>query len=168
MLMRPPDPGTAGWAGAAIDPETGILYIPSRNSAVVTPLYAPDPGVGSTVAYTHGAPEAERMRAAREGRRATPQMPQGLPLLKPPYSRITAIDMNTGDHVWSVPLGNGDRYRNHPRLRHLNLPPLGDGAIFGPVLTKTLLITGSATGSSTDGPRLVAWDKITGDITWFG
>ena len=79
MLMRPPDPGTAGWAGAAIDPETGILYIPSRNSAVVTPLYAPDPGVGSTVAYTHGAPEAERMRAAREGRRATPQMPQGLP-----------------------------------------------------------------------------------------
>ena len=164
MLMRPPDPGTAGWAGAAIDPETGILYIPSRNSAVVTPLYAPDPGVGSTVAYTHGAPEAERMRAAREGRRATPQMPQGLPLLKPPYSRITAIDMNTGDHVWSVPLGNGDRYRNHPRLRHLNLPPLGDGAIFGPVLTKTLLITGSATGSSTDGPRLVAWDKITGDI----
>jgi quinoprotein glucose dehydrogenase len=91
-------------------------------------------------------------------------MPQGLPLLKPPYSRITAIDMNTGDHVWAVPLGNGDRYRNHPRLRHLNLPPLGDGSIFGPVLTKTLLITGSASGSSTDGPRMVAWDKATGEI----
>jgi len=103
------------------------------------------------------------MRANREGRQLGPQMPQGLPLFKPPYSRITAIDMNTGHHVWSVPLGNGDRYRNHPRLRDLNLPPLGDGSIFGPVLTKTLLVTASATGSSTDGPRLVAWDKRTGE-----
>ncbi len=161
MIMRPPARGTAGWAGAAMDPETGILYIPSRNQAVVIALYAPDPALGATVAYTHGAPEDQRMRAGRQG---GPQMPQGLPLFKPPYSRITAIDMNTGDHIWAVPLGNGDRYRNHPRLRHLNLPPLGDGSIFGPVLTKTLLITGSATGSSTDGPRLVAWDKATGVI----
>ena len=164
MLMRPPDGGTAGWAGAAMDPETGILYIPSRNQAVVIALYEPDPALGATVAYTHGAPERARMQAQRAGQRTGPQMPQGLPLLKPPYSRITAIDMNTGDHVWAVPLGNGDRYRNHPRLRHLNLPPLGDGSSFGPVLTKTLLITGSATGSSTDGPRLVAWDKATGQI----
>ena len=164
MLMRPPDGGTVGWAGAAMDPETGILYIPSRNQAVVIALYEPDPALGATVAYTHGAPERDRMEAQRAGRRTGPQMPQGLPLFKPPYSRITAIDMNTGDHIWAVPLGNGDRYRNHPRLRHLNLPPLGDGAIFGPVLTKTLLITGSATGSSTDGPRLVAWDKATGAI----
>ena len=164
MLMRPPDSGTAGWAGGAMDPETGILYIPSRNQAVVISLYPPDPALGATVAYTHGAPERDRMDAQRAGQRTGPQMPQGLPLLKPPYSRITAIDMNTGDHIWAVPLGNGDRYRNHPRLRHLNLPPLGDGSIFGPVLTKTLLITGSATGSSTDGPRMVAWDKATGDI----
>ena len=164
MIMRPPDGGTAGWAGGAMDPETGILYIPSRNQAVVTALYPPDPALGATVAYTHGAPERDRMDAQRVGRRGGPQMPQGLPLLKPPYSRITAIDMNTGDHIWAVPLGNGDRYRNHPRLRHLNLPPLGDGSIFGPVLTKTLLITGSASGSSTDGPRMVAWDKATGEI----
>ena len=128
--MRPPDGGTAGWAGAAMDPETGILYIPSRNQAVVIALYEPDPALGATVAYTHGAPERDRMEAQRAGRRTGPQMPQGLPLFKPPYSRITAIDMNTGDHVWAVPLGNGDRYRNHPRLRHLNLPPLGDGCDF--------------------------------------
>ena len=162
-IMRPPDPGTAGWAGGAMDPETGMLYIPSRNYAVVIPLYAPDAATGATVAYTHGAPESQRMQANREGRQVGPQMPQGLPLFKPPYSRITAIDMNTGHHVWSVPLGNGDRYRNHPRLRDLNLPPLGDGSIFGPVLTKTLLVTASASGSSTDGPRLVAWDKRTGE-----
>ena len=60
-------------------------------------------------------------------------MPQGLPLLKPPYSRMTAIDLNTGEHAWWVPTGNGDRYRNHPRLRHLNLPPLGgDNGSNGP------------------------------------
>ena len=142
-LMRPPDPGTAGWAGAAMDPETGMLYIPSRNSAVGISLYQPDPAIGSTVAYTHGAPEAERMSGRR---RAGPQMPQGLPLFKPPYSRITAIDMNTGDHAWMVPLGDGDRYRNHPRLRELNLPPLGAGVISGPVLTKTLLIVATSAG----------------------
>ena len=161
-LMRPPDNGAAGWAGAAVDPVTGMLYVPSRNNAVVIPLYAPDAALGSSVPFTHGAPEAERL--ARAGRRAGPQMPQGLPLVKPPYSRITAIDMNTGDHEWMVPLGDGDRYRNHPLLRELNLPPLGDGVINGPLLTSTLLITALTTGSSNDGPRLVAYDKNTGEI----
>ena len=163
-LMRPPDNGAAGWAGAALDPVTGMLYVPSRNNAVVIPLYAPDPAQGASVPFTHGAPEAERLARAREGRRAGPQMPQGLPLVKPPYSRITAIDMNTGNHEWMVPLGDGDRYRNHPLLRELNLPPLGDGVINGPLLTSTLLITALTTGSSNDGPRLVAYDKNTGEI----
>ncbi|MCH2494071.1 MAG: pyrroloquinoline quinone-dependent dehydrogenase, partial [Gammaproteobacteria bacterium] len=163
-LMRPPDNGAAGWAGAALDPVTGMLYVPSRNNAVVIPLYAPDAAQGASVPFTHGAPEAERLARAREGRRAGPQMPQGLPLVKPPYSRITAIDMNTGNHEWMVPLGDGDRYRNHPLLRELNLPPLGDGVINGPLLTSTLLITALTTGSSNDGPRLVAYDKNTGEI----
>ena len=163
-LMRPPDNGAAGWAGAAVDPVTGMLYVPSRNNAVVIPLYTPDPALGSSVPFTHGAPEADRLSGAREGRRAGPQMPQGLPLVKPPYSRITAIDMNTGNHEWMVPLGDGDRYRNHPLLRDLNLPPLGDGVINGPLLTSTLLITALTTGSSSDGPRLVAYDKKTGEI----
>ena len=90
-------------------------------------------------------------------------MPQGLPLLKPPYSRITAIDMNTGDHLWWVPTGDGNRYRNHPRLRHLNLPPLGgDNANNGPLLTKTLLLYCLTAGGTNDGPRLVAYDKTNG------
>ena len=136
-LMRPPDFGAAGWAGAAVDPETGVLYIPSRNIAVAIPLYQPDPALGGTMAYTHGAPEQQRLQQSSN---YEARMPQGLPLLKPPYSRMTAIDMNTGDHAWMVPLGNGDRIRNHPRLRHLNLPPVGDGTISGVLLTKTLLI----------------------------
>ncbi len=161
-LMRPPPGGTAGWSGAAVDPDTGMLYVPSRNRTAVVSLYQPDPALGATVAYTHGAPEAERL--ARGGAiRREPQMPQGLPLVKPPYSRMTAIDMNTGDHAWWVPTGDGDRYRNHPLLRDLDLPPLGgDNAINGPLLTKTLLIYCLTAGGTDGGPRIVAYDKTNG------
>jgi quinoprotein glucose dehydrogenase len=92
-----------------------------------------------------------------------PQMPDALPLLKPPYSRITAIDMNSGNHVWMVPAGNGDRIRNNPKLKDLKLPPLGGDSTFsGPLLTKTLLIYALTAGGSNGGPRLVAYDKATG------
>jgi quinoprotein glucose dehydrogenase len=77
---------------------------------------------------------------------------------------MTAINMNTGDHAWMVPLGDGDRIRNHPMLRDLNLPPVGgDSGRSGPLLTKTLLINALAAGGSQGGPRLVAYDKATGD-----
>ncbi len=160
-IMRPPPGGTAGWSGAAVDPDTGMLYVPSRNQPAVVSLYSPDPALGATVTYTHGAPEADRL-SGRAGRR-TPQMPQGLPLVKPPYSRMTAIDMNTGEHAWWVPTGDGDRFRNHPLLRDLDLPPLGgDNAINGPLLTKTLLIYCLTAGGTDGGPRLVAYDKTDG------
>ena len=163
-LMRPPDGGAATWAGAAIDPETGWLYVPSRNQAVVISMYEPDEAFGATVAYTHGAPEADRLEGRGPGpSRSGALMPQGLPLLKPPYSRMTAINMNTGDHEWMVPLGNGDRYRNHPLLRDLDLPPLGGDGVGGPVLTKTLVVSALSAGSSTGGPRLVARSKETGE-----
>ena len=77
---------------------------------------------------------------------------------------MTAIDMNTGEHVWTKPMGSGDRIRNLPMLRDLDLPPLGgDSTHAGPVLTKTLLIYALTTGGSSDGPRLVAFDKGTGE-----
>ena len=160
-VMRPPPAGAAGWSGAAVDPDTGMLYVPSRNQPAVVSLYSPDPELGATVLYTHGAPEADRL--AGRARRRTPQMPQGLPLVKPPYSRMTAIDMNTGEHAWWVPTGDGDRFRNHPLLRDLDLPPLGgDNAINGPLLTKTLLIYCLTAGGTNGGPRLVAYDKTDG------
>ena len=160
-IMRPYTGGAVGWGGAAMDPDTGILYVPSRNRVVVVGMYTPDPAIGATLDYTHGAPEQDVM-AGRRGM-VTPQLRQGLPLLKPPYSRITAIDMNTGDHLWWVPTGNGNRYRNHPRLRHLDLPPLGgDNANNGPLLTKTLLLYCLTAGGTNDGPRLVAYDKTDG------
>ena len=158
LLFRPTGGGGANWSGAAVDPATGILYVPSINRAGVIAFYQPD---GGTLDYTHGAPEAERL-SGRAGRSA-PSMAHGLPLLKPPYSRMTAIDMNTGEHVWMTPLGNGDRIRNHPMLRDLDLPPLGGDGRGNPLLTKTLLITALSAGGAAGGPRLVAYDKATGE-----
>ena len=158
LLFRPTGGGGANWSGAAVDPETGMLYVPSRNRAGVISFYQPD---GGTLQYTHGAPEPLRL-SGRAGRNS-PTMPRGLPLVKPPYSRMTAIDMNTGDHVWMTPLGNGDRIRRHPLLRDLDLPPLGgDSGRGGPLLTKTLLFTALSAGGSDGGARLVAYDKATG------
>ena len=157
LLFRPTGSGAANWSGAAVDPETGVLYVPSSNTGGVLSFYQPDNG---NLDYTHGAPEGARLKGAGS---VGPRMPRGLPLFKPPYSRMTAIDMNTGEHVWMTPLGNGDRLRRHPMLRELNLPPLGGDGRGGPLLTKTLLITALSAGGSRGGPRLVAYDKATGE-----
>ena len=87
----------------------GMIYIPSRNGFAVFTLQKPDAALNSNLLY---------MQAP--GR--SPQMPQGLPLLKPPYSRVTAIDMNTGEHAWMMPAGAGERIRNLPQLKGLDLP----------------------------------------------
>ncbi len=149
-IVRPGTTGGGNWQGAAVDPATGMLYVPSRNAYGVVKLGIPDQALDSNLLYMQ-----------QPGR--SPQMPDGVPLFKPPYSRITAIDMNTGDHAWMVPAGNGDRIRNNPRLKGLNLPPVGGDSTFsGPLLTKTLLMYALTAGGSTGGPRLVAYDKRTG------
>ena len=152
-VFRPSTGGGANWSGAAVDPETGVLYIPSVNAYSTKQYRPPEPDENSTLRYVE-----------LRGGGTRPQMPQGLPLFKPPYSRMTAIDMNSGEHVWMTPTGDGDRIRNLPSLRDLNLPPLGgDSSRSGPLLTKTLLIHALTTGGTDDGPRLVAYDKATGE-----
>ena len=153
-IQRPHIAGGASWGGAAADPETGLLYVPSVNSFSVIKYYTPDPAEGGNLRFT----QAEFDSGVQ------PTMPQGLPLLKPPYSRTTAIDLNAGEHAWMQPNGDGDRYRNHPLLRDLDLPPLGGEGRGGPVLTRTLLMSALSAGGSDGGPRLVARDKATGEI----
>lgn len=149
-IQRPGTVGGANWSGAAVDPETGMLYVPSRNGFAVITLEKPAPALNSNLLY---------MQATSRN----PQMPQGLPLFKPPYSRVTAIDMNSGDHRWMVPAGAGSRIRNLPQMKGLNLPQLGgDSTYSGPLATKTLLIYPLTTGGAEDGPRLVALDKASG------
>jgi quinoprotein glucose dehydrogenase len=103
-----------------------------------------------------------------------PLGPQGLPLVKPPYRRITAIDLNKGEIAWQVPFGDGPR--DHPAIKHLNLGPLGsefpEGVIAegGILVTKTLLITILADVDELKQPRLArgsflqAYDKKTGKL----
>jgi quinoprotein glucose dehydrogenase len=105
--------------------------------------------------------------------------PQGLPLFKPPYGRITAYDMHEGEIEWQVANGNGPR--NHPAIRHLNLPPLGNPGRAAPLLTKTLLFVGEGspamivpsriqpgqpieTAPSYGEPYFRAYDKATGEV----
>ena len=99
--------------------------------------------------------------------------PVGLPLIKPPYGRITAIDMNTGDHRWMVP--NGDGPRDHPAIKDLNLPPLGHAGQGMLLATKTLLfasegdpimvLTPLGVGPNA-GKKFRAFDKRSGAVLW--
>ena len=96
--------------------------------------------------------------------------PRGLPLLKPPYGRITAIDLNRGEHVWMV--ANGDGPRDHPLLKDLHLPRLGQPGRAAPLLTKTLLVLGEgdpinlSTPVGGGGTKFRAYDKRTGEVIW--
>jgi len=116
--------GGASWAGAAFDPVTKILYVPSVTIPFNFPLSEPGPK------------SSERFVAERLARHAV-RGPRGLPLTKPPYGRVTAINLNNGEHKWMTPLGEGPR--SHPALQNLALPRLGWEARGFPLLTKTLL-----------------------------
>ncbi len=154
VIQRPAIDGGANWGGAGVDPETGILYVPSQNRSSVLHFYTPDESTGGTMTITQAAFGSGRQPALR----------QGLPLFKPPYSRMTAVDLNAGENAWMQPNGDGNRLRNHPMLRDLDLPPLGGDGRGGPVVTKTLLVSALTAGGTDDGPRLVARDKTTGVI----
>lgn len=166
-IQLPGSQGGADVQGAAFDPETGYLYIPSITAPFIADLFVGDPD-STNLRYTRGT---RRLVAG----------PQGLPLMKPPYGRITAIDMNTGEHVWMVP--NGEGPRNHPAIAHLNLGKLGVPGRAVPLLTKNLLFLGEGRTNLTrdgrippdmpteiamnsGGPMFRAYDKTNGDVIW--
>jgi quinoprotein glucose dehydrogenase len=171
-LQVPTDAGGANWPGAAVDPETGILYVPSMADVAVEALVS-DPKrsdmeyiIRSGGGDPGGAQDpATRIVGDRLG-------PQGLPLVKPPWGRITAIDLNTGDHVWMVANGGApESIKNHPALKGLNIPRTGAPERAGLVVTKTLLFAGeggglfgTASNLNGGGPMFRAHDKKTGEI----
>ena len=132
--------------------------------------------------HHQGRSEEHRTCTTCPARAPGPPGPQGLPLFKPPYGRITAIDLNKGEQVWMVP--NGDGPRDHPLLKPLNLPPLGNPGRGAPLVTKTLLFVGegdpvmAALGSrlrpempatlapGAGGRKFRAYDKATGAMVW--
>ena len=92
---------------------------------------------------------------------------QGLPLMKPPYGQLTAIDLAKGEILWQVAHGETpDEIRNHPALRGMNIPRTGRPGVVGSLTTKTLVISGEAgfgpTPNGARGAMLRAYDKATG------
>lgn len=158
VIQVPGAAGGANWGSAGVDPERGILYVQSATFPSLAGLVQPDPA-RSTFRYLRGGPWG------------LPDRPSGLPLTKPPYGRVTAIDLNQGTILWQVPHGDGPR--DHPLLKHLNLPRLGAPANTvlshsGPVITKTLVIYShlevDPAGTWSDSKWwLIAYDKKTGD-----
>ena len=126
FIQVPGSGGGASWQGAAVDVETGQLFVSSSSTLIVVDLIKYDPP--ATIGYF-----TDPWGSSMSG-------PQGLPLFKPPYKRVTALDLTTGERAWTQPHGDGPR--NHPAIAHLNLPPLGGGGgiASGPLVTPTLLI----------------------------
>ena len=145
-LSLPNLEGGANWEAGAVDPETGILYVGSQT-------------IVSRRALTHD-PEASDIDYILGGYSA-PKV-SGLPLVKPPWGRITAIDLNTGEHLWMVPNGDTpEQVKNHPALRGLDLARTGKATRAGILVTKTLVFAGEGYGGD---PVFRAYDKRTGEI----
>jgi quinoprotein glucose dehydrogenase len=157
-LIRPNLSGGANWAGAAVDPETGILYVSSLST--VGPIGMKHDSKLSDMQYvgTYG----EGFPGGSLGG------PFGLPLVKPPWGRITAINLNTGDHAWMVPNTDTPEWaRNNPALAGITLRRTGSFDQVGLLVTKTLLIAGEGSGlwrPGGGGNKLRAHDKATGAI----
>jgi len=131
--------------GSAVDPETGILYVASQG--------------GVSRISLESNPARSEMRYVSQGPGGL-RGPQGLPLFKPPYGRITAIDLSTGDHRWMIPNGDTpDALKTHEALRGVTIPRTGKNAHANLLVTRTLLFYGEGRGG---GPAFHAVDKATG------
>jgi quinoprotein glucose dehydrogenase len=183
--------GGTNWPGGSFDPETHIAYVPSFTAMPILGLLPPPTKEFSDLPYVSGnaltgvryisgpgenvgADASPAAPAARQTATTTNDAgvnasasPQGLPLLKPPYGRITAIDLDRGEFVWQAPHGETpDSVRNHPALKGLTIPRTGQSGAVGALVTKTLVIAGdplATTGPNRPrGAMLRAYDKQTG------
>ncbi len=158
LIINYPFGGT-NWGGGSYDPQTHIYYVFSQGTIFCLGLIPPNPR-DSEMRYVVGS------ASAHEGtfHRLTVQK---LPLLKPPYGKISAINLDTGEILWQVPHGETpDEVRNSPALKGLNIPRTGRPGIIGVLTTKTLVIAGEAgvftNAAGQKGALLRAYDKSTG------
>jgi quinoprotein glucose dehydrogenase len=146
-ITLPGSTGGTGWEHGAFDPESGYLYVGTATIPVVLAL-AKDPKHDIDYINVRGPIPS----------------PFGLPLIKPPYGRITAINMHTGEHAWQIANGDTPReVRNHPMLKGMHIGRTGSRSKAGLLVTKTLLFAGEGWGGQ---PYFRAHDKLTGDIVW--
>jgi quinoprotein glucose dehydrogenase len=152
-LMLPNATGGANWQGAAADPETGVLYVPS----VTNPFVA---------ALVHDPQHSDMNYISKNV--FLEKIGKSLPIVKPPYGRITAIDMNTGAQLWMVPNGQPpDEIKNNAALKGIDTSKFGNPERALLLVTKTLLFSADATGltavNGSYASTLRVLDKKTGD-----
>ncbi len=151
--------GGTNWPGGSYDPQTHMFYVFSQGALGELGLVPPEPG-GPDVKYIQGTVTAKGGGFHR-------LTIHGLPLNKPPYGQISAINLDTGDIVWQTAHGETpDEIRNSPLLKGLNIPRTGRSGIIGVLTTKTLVIAGEAgvftNPAGEKGALLRAYDKATG------
>jgi quinoprotein glucose dehydrogenase len=143
-ITLPAATGGANWEGGALDPETGYLYV----SSVTAPSF---------LSLVEGGNQSDMRYIAGGGRG---QLAPGVPIVKPPWGRITAIDLKTGEHVWMVPNGDTPEYvAERLRLPPERIPNTGRASRAGLLVTKTLLFAGEGTNGTSN---FWVLDKATG------
>jgi quinoprotein glucose dehydrogenase len=177
-LLLPAHVGGANWTGGAVDPETGILYVSSVTNQDPLAVSVADPkrsdmgyvgGRGGGRGGAAAAPLEDGDQSVRPTAR-TNIGPQGLPLIKPPWGRITAIDLNTGDRIWMIANGDAPDYvKKHPALQGIDLSNTGRPSRSPLMVTKTLLFGADgnnlwASPAGAGGNMFRAIDKKTGKV----
>ena len=163
--------GAGNWHTGAFDPETGMYYAVSLTLPGIRAVASTKGNAGATMDYAGPSGNPQQNNAPDFVQGLGPQV-KGLPIVKPPYGRITAFDLNSGEQVWMV--ANGDGPREHPLLKDLHLPPLGVPNRPAPLVTKTLLFIGEGSDAVIGTPQVSwgwgkkfrAYDKATGKVVW--
>jgi quinoprotein glucose dehydrogenase len=162
------------WPGGSYDPETHMLYVHSQAAVAALGLVPPPPGTadvryhqGTVVSGARTTGGSGASAGAAGGGNVLSLTVQGLPLNKPPYGHISAIDLDKGEIVWQVAHGETpDNIRNNPALKGLNIPRTGRPGNVGTLVTKTLVVAGEPgfgpTPSGARGAMLRAYDKASG------
>ena len=161
-IVMPGSIGGAGWGSTSYDPETHTLYVKGTDNPVV---YRVQKGVpNDTIGFEYTVDLVRSglgVTADPDSGKTDHAPPEQLPLIKPPYGTMTAINLDTGKRRWQVTLGDTPAIRNHPLLKNVKLPPLGVAGAVGGTVTKGGLIFATGGGSV-----LYALDTRDGSVKW--